>query len=284
MLVFLYHSSGLPLLCGGCCLIKSTGDTDICLRRIANDNPWIKVVHQQNNIGFEGQLEFIADIVNTQYLWILGDDDCVAGDLGSLSAPFEFERPTIFLPHISTKEELRPLPSCSSVEEFLNFYKGGFQFISSWIVASTHYVTWLKVAKQYGLEDPQCLINLASISLSESLYVSNDVSILPLPSFKTYTAANSDLSTLRFFWQRPRAAVAVLNKNFPLDQSKLVPYKRWEDIQLLRVLYVSIRDRHDLAAKSLYEAPAYANCIWVKFLLIILRIVPTICLGLLPCK
>jgi len=36
MLVFLYHSSGLPLLCGGCCLIKSDNGVRPVLQRLAD--------------------------------------------------------------------------------------------------------------------------------------------------------------------------------------------------------------------------------------------------------
>jgi hypothetical protein len=253
----------------------SSDETSHFLQSVFENFPWIQVVNQDINIEFEGQLDFIANIVNTTHLWILGDDDSIIGDLSSISEYLECANSAIFIPHHSTKLAYKTLPNVLCVEDFLVSYKGGFQFISSWIVPSAHFVTWLQVASRERLEDPQCLINLAALSTLR-IIISDKLSISPLPSIKEYNT-NPIYTTFNVFWARPRAALRILSATNPIHSNKLAAYRRWEDVQLLKFLYLSIsRKPLVLAQSDLQESRAYCNFFSTSILVAAMSRVPLI--------
>lgn len=235
--------------------------------------PWITIVEHSKNIGFEGQLDYIGKVVRSNFLWILGDDDLVRGDLDQLAYSILHSEAAKLLPyaHVQSQEPKH----ITSLETLMNDYKGISQFISSWIVPSNIYKEWLTIARQNKLEDPHILVNMASVSLV-GVDVIPGMCISPYPwNRSTKVQAPTLEDCIDIFWVRPWRALDILIRMNMVNRHGLSSYMAWEDRQLLRQLYIVARDNPSAAiSKSMLYALRFGHHALTRIIFRLLAFVP----------
>ncbi len=260
----------------------SDDNTSLLAEQYENKFSWVASHRQPRNVGFDGQFDTLVTSVLGDYLWILGDDDLIHIEIVYILHLLSLHDKPLFLPICTNGMHLgaSPVFAIGSFEDCLNRVKSSFQFISSWIIPSSAYCDWVKIARALCLDDPQCLATLGVI-YDSGLLILNKRCISPLPSLKPYQDQLPTLSyTISIFWLRPKAALNALASKRAFSDRSMHRYRAWEDKQLLKVVYISLRDNPDgVSVSELNRCIDVANGFVVRKLLFAIKLMPVASLA-----
>jgi glycosyltransferase involved in cell wall biosynthesis len=255
----------------------SDDNTSLVAVQYENEFSWVASHRQPRNVGFDGQFEYLVSSELGDYVWVLGDDDLIHIEIDYLLHLLSLHDKPLCLPICTNGMRLgaSPVFTVGSFEDGLNRVKGLFQFISSWIIPSSAYCAWGKQGRALCLDDPHCLATLGVI-YDYGFLILNMRCISPLPSLKTYQDQLPLLSsTISIFWLRPKAALNALASKRDFSDRSMHLYRAWEDKQLLRSIYICLRDNPGgISGYEFDRCIDVANYFIVRKLLFAIKLMP----------